>query len=86
MPGFTHLKNAQPIVFAHYLLAYIEMFQRDKKRFLSNIKYIDECPLGAAALAGTSYNIDRKFTAKKFCQTLFLSKSRFFVEAQNHQI
>ena len=65
MPGFTHLKNAQPIVFAHYLLAYVEMFQRDKKRFLSNINYIDECPLGAAALAGTSYNIDRKFTAKK---------------------
>ena len=65
MPGFTHLKNAQPIVFAHYLLAYVEMFQRDKKRFLSNINYINECPLGAAALAGTSYKIDRKFTAKK---------------------
>jgi len=65
MPGFTHLKNAQPISFAHYLLAYIEMFQRDKKRFLSNINYIDECPLGAGALAGTSYKIDRNFTSKK---------------------
>ena len=65
MPGFTHLKNAQPISFAHYLLAYVEMFKRDKKRFLNNIDYIDECPLGVGALTGTSYNIDRNFTAKK---------------------
>jgi len=65
MPGFTHLKNAQPISFAHYLLAYIEMFKRDKKRFTSNINYIDECPLGVGALSGTSYKIDRNFTSKK---------------------
>ena len=65
MPGFTHLKNAQPISFAHYLLAYVEMFKRDKKRFVSNINYIDECPLGVGALAGTSYKIDRNFTSKK---------------------
>ena len=65
MPGFTHLKNAQPISFAHYLLAYVEMFKRDKKRFSSNIDYIDECPLGAGALTGTSYKIDRNFTSKK---------------------
>ena len=65
MPGFTHLKNAQPISFAHYLLAYVEMFKRDIKRFTSNINYIDECPLGAGALAGTSYKIDRNFTSKK---------------------
>ncbi len=65
MPGFTHLKNAQPISFAHYLLAYVEMFKRDKKRFNSNITYIDECPLGVGALAGTSYKIDRNFTSKK---------------------
>ncbi len=65
MPGFTHLKNAQPISFGHYLLAYVEMFKRDKKRFLSNIEYINECPLGAGALAGTSYKIDRNFTSKK---------------------
>ena len=65
MPGFTHLKNAQPISFAHYLLAYVEMFKRDKKRFNSNINYIDECPLGVGALAGTSYKIDRNFTSKK---------------------
>tara|TARA_Y100000590_G_scaffold258813_1_gene290476 strand:+ start:4109 stop:5497 length:1389 start_codon:yes stop_codon:yes gene_type:complete len=65
MPGFTHLKNAQPISFAHYLLAYVEMFKRDKKRFNSNVDYIDECPLGVGALAGTSYKIDRNFTSKK---------------------
>ncbi|MAV77229.1 MAG: argininosuccinate lyase [Candidatus Marinimicrobia bacterium] len=65
MPGFTHLKNAQPVSFAHYLLAYVEMLNRDKKRFANNINLIDECPLGSAALAGTSFNIDRKFTAKK---------------------
>jgi argininosuccinate lyase len=65
MPGFTHLKNAQPISFAHYLLAYVEMFKRDKERFVSNITYIDECPLGVGALAGTSYKIDRNFTSKK---------------------
>jgi len=65
MPGFTHLKNAQPISFAHYLLAYVEMFKRDKKRFNNNINYIDECPLGVGALAGTSYKIDRNFTSKK---------------------
>ena len=65
MPGFTHLKNAQPISFAHYMLAYVEMLYRDKKRFKNNINLIDECPLGSAALAGTSYNIDRNYTAKK---------------------
>ena len=65
MPGFTHLKNAQPVSFAHYLLAYYEMLKRDKKRFQNNLELIDESPLGAAALSGTSYNIDRNFTSKK---------------------
>ncbi len=65
MPGFTHLKNAQPVSFAHYLLAYYEMFKRDKQRFQNNLELIDESPLGAAALSGTSYNIDRNFTSKK---------------------
>ncbi len=65
MPGFTHLKNAQPVSFAHYLLAYYEMIKRDKKRFQNNLELIDESPLGAAALSGTSYNIDRNFTSKK---------------------
>jgi len=65
MPGFTHLKNAQPISFAHYLMAFIEMIIRDKKRFLNNLESLNESPLGVAALAGTSFNIDRNFTAKK---------------------
>lgn len=64
MPGFTHLKNAQPISFAHYLLAYIEMFKRDKKRFQNNLENLSENPLGVAALAGTSFNIDRNYTSK----------------------
>jgi len=65
MPGFTHLKNAQPISFAHYLLAYVEMFKRDKKRFQNNLENLLENPLGSSALAGTSFNIDRKYTSKK---------------------
>jgi len=65
MPGFTHLKNAQPVSFAHYLLAYFEMLKRDRKRFNNNLDLLDESPLGVAALSGTSYNIDRFYTSKK---------------------
>ena len=65
MPGLTHLKNAQPISFGHYLLAYVEMFKRDKKKFLNNIEFLDENPLGVCALSGTSFNIDRNYTTKK---------------------
>ena len=65
MPGFTHLKNAQAISFAHYLMAYIEMFERDKKRFNNNLESLNENPLGAAAISGTSFNIDRNYTSKK---------------------
>ena len=65
MPGFTHLKNAQPISFAHYLLAYVEMFNRDKARFNNNLDSLSENPLGVAALTGTSFDIDRLYTAKK---------------------
>ena len=65
MPGFTHLKNAQPVSLAHYLLAYVEMFQRDKKRLSNNLENLNENPLGVAALSGTSFNIDRSFTTKK---------------------
>ena len=65
MPGFTHLKNAQAVSFAHYLMAYIEMFKRDKERFINNLKSLHENPLGVAALTGTSFNIDRDFTTKK---------------------
>ena len=65
MPGFTHLKNAQAISFAHYLMAYVEMFNRDKRRFINNFDNLDENPLGVAALSGTSFNIDRNYTTKK---------------------
>merc|ERR1711966_502983 len=65
MPGFTHLKNAQAISFAHYLMAYIEMFNRDKRRFNHNLDSLNENPLGVAALSGTSFNIDRSYTTRK---------------------
>ncbi len=65
MPGFTHLKNAQPVSFAHYLMAYVEMFYRDKNRFKNSLEILNENPLGVAALAGTSFNIDRNYTTKK---------------------
>ena len=65
MPGFTHLKNAQAVSFAHYLMAYVEMFSRDKKRFNNNLEALSENPLGVAALTGTSFNIDRNFTTRK---------------------
>ena len=65
MPGFTHLQTAQPVTFGHHILAYVEMFKRDKERFIEAKKRLNECPLGSAALAGTSYPIDRFFTSKK---------------------
>tara|TARA_B100000676_G_scaffold304502_1_gene356910 strand:- start:671 stop:1591 length:921 start_codon:yes stop_codon:yes gene_type:complete len=65
MPGFTHLKNAQPISFSHYILAYVEMFNRDIKRLNNNFDNLRENPLGSGALSGTSFNIDRNFTTKK---------------------
>jgi argininosuccinate lyase len=64
MPGYTHLQPAQPVVFGHHLLAYVEMFGRDRSRIKDALLRSDECPLGAAALAGTSFPIDRKMTAK----------------------
>ena len=65
MSGFTHLKNAQAVSFGHYLMAYVEMFLRDKKRFLNNLDSLNENPLGVSALTGTSFNIDRNYTTKK---------------------
>ncbi len=65
MPGFTHLQTAQPVTFAHHLNAYKEMFLRDFSRFKDCRKRLNECPLGSAALAGTSFPIDRHFTAKE---------------------
>ncbi|MGB1361141.1 MAG: argininosuccinate lyase [Alphaproteobacteria bacterium] len=64
MPGYTHLQTAQPITFGHHLLAYVEMIGRDLSRFEDCRKRLNECPLGAAALAGTSFPINRKKTAK----------------------
>ena len=65
MPGFTHLKVAQPVSFAHYILAYIEIFNRDIKKFENILLSVSENPLGAGALSGTSFNIDRNYTSKK---------------------
>ncbi|MFN3170391.1 MAG: argininosuccinate lyase [Hyphomicrobiales bacterium] len=64
MPGFTHLQSAQPVTFGHHLLAYVEMIARDRGRFQDARKRLNESPLGAAALAGTSFPIDRQMTAK----------------------
>ncbi|KAA0072848.1 argininosuccinate lyase [Tardiphaga sp. P9-11] len=64
MPGFTHLQTAQPVTFGHHLLAYVEMVSRDRGRFADARKRLNESPLGAAALAGTSFPIDRHATAK----------------------
>ena len=64
MPGFTHLQTAQPITMGHHLLAYVEMFGRDRGRFADCRKRLNESPLGSGALAGTSYPIDRKHTAR----------------------
>jgi argininosuccinate lyase len=63
MPGFTHLQSAQPVTFGHHLLAYVEMFGRDRGRFADSRRRLNECPLGAAALAGTSFPIDRFATS-----------------------
>ena len=64
MPGYTHLQRAQPITFGHHLLAYAEMLLRDKERLQDAVKRMNVCPLGACALAGTTYNTDREMTAR----------------------
>ena len=63
MPGYTHLQHAQPISLAHHLMAYYDMFQRDSQRFAFNLKHTDLSPLGAAALAGTTFPIDRQLSS-----------------------
>ncbi len=65
IPGYTHLQRAQPVSLAFHLLAYVEMFERDKTRLLNVIRDADVCPLGSGALAGTTLNIDREYTAKE---------------------
>jgi argininosuccinate lyase len=64
MPGFTHLQTAQPVTFGHHLLAYVEMLARDRGRLADARRRLNECPLGSAALAGTSFPIDRDMTAR----------------------
>ena len=65
MPGFTHLQSAQPVSFGHHLLAYVEMFSRDRTRFQDGRERLNESPLGAGALAGTSFQIDRDYVASE---------------------
>ncbi len=65
IPGFTHLQKAQPVLYSHHMLAYFEMFKRDRERLSDCIRRVDVCPLGSAALAGTSYPIDRQMTARE---------------------
>ena len=65
LPGFTHLQVAQPVTFGHHLLAYVEMFARDRERFADCRKRVNRLPLGAAALAGTTFPIDREFVARE---------------------
>ena len=64
MPGFTHLQVAQPVTWGHHMLAYVEMLNRDRSRFADARKRMNESPLGAAALAGTGFPIDRHMTAE----------------------
>ncbi len=63
MPGYTHLQRAQPVILAHYLLAYFEMFQRDRERFNDCLKRVDVMPLGSGAIAGVPYALDREYVA-----------------------
>ncbi|MDW8706540.1 argininosuccinate lyase [Streptococcus suis] len=85
MPGYTHLQHAQPISFAQHLLAYFNMFQRDKERFEFNVQHTDISPLGAAALAGTTFPIDRQMTsdlmgfAKPYSNSLDAISDRDFI-------
>ena len=85
MPGYTHLQHAQPISFGHHLMAYYNMFTRDAERFEFNIKHTDVSPLGAAALAGTTFPIDRKMTsdlmgfAKPYSNSLDAVSDRDFI-------
>lgn len=65
MPGYTHLQIAQPVLFSHYAMAYFQMFKRDYLRFNDCKQRMNECPLGSGALAGTTFNIDRAYTAEK---------------------
>lgn len=84
MPGFTHLQPAQPISFAHHLMAYVEMFGRDRARLEDAAMRMNESPLGAAALAGTTYPIDRAFTAKALGFAAPMANSLDAVGSRDH--
>ncbi|MBU2444442.1 MAG: argininosuccinate lyase [Bacteroidetes bacterium] len=86
IPGYTHLQRAQPIVFAHHLLAYIEMFERDYERLSDCSKRVERSPLGAAAIAGTSLIIDRAFSAKLLYMNSILENSIDAVSDRDVQI
>ncbi|MFA7287901.1 MAG: argininosuccinate lyase [Melioribacteraceae bacterium] len=75
IPGYTHLQRAQPILFAHHLLAYVSMLERDKERLFDSIKRINISPLGAAALSGTTLNIDRNYSAKELKMSSIIENS-----------
>lgn len=83
MPGFTHLQNAQPVTFGHHMLAYLEMFARDRDRFADARARMNESPLGAAALAGTPYPIDRDATADALDFTRPMANSLDAVSARD---
>ncbi len=75
MPGYTHMQRAQPVLLSHHLLAYVEMFARDRERLAGVLSRVDRSPLGAAAFAGTSYPIDRAMTARELGFTGILNNS-----------
>jgi argininosuccinate lyase len=83
MPGFTHLQTAQPVTFGHHMMAYVEMLDRDRGRFADAVSRMDECPLGAAALAGTGFPIDRHMTAEALGFTRPMANSLDAVSARD---
>jgi argininosuccinate lyase len=86
MPGFTHLQSAQPVTLGHHLLAYVEMAERDRGRFLDCARRLNECPLGAAALAGVSFPIDRHATAQALAFARPMANSLDAVSARDFAI
>ncbi|HHT27001.1 MAG TPA: argininosuccinate lyase [Firmicutes bacterium] len=86
MPGFTHLQPAQPILAAHHFLAYVEMFQRDRERLADCYKRVDVCPLGAGALAGVTYPIDREWVAQQLGFSAVTANSLDAVSARDYLI
>ena len=86
MPGFTHLQIAQPVTFGHHILAYVEMFARDRSRFDDAYIRANECPLGAAALAGTSFPIDREMTAAALGFDAPMANSLDAVSSRDHAL